>query len=476
MKLPDRNARDSALYLTTAAVCTVFFLARTIGIEARWSALLRSWLIACAGPLVFIFAYSRFLSVKPGDGRPRRWIALLHILMAITTAGLFVYLSPFQKNPVRNVDFSILALMVVFALQVLFLVSSFFLLLKNRSTFAAFAAFSFWPYWLFLALATEERWFQDDAIQAGYRWFFLMAPLFCAFAAGTLRNRPVLANSTALASILGVPWLYPEIIRGNGYYNVWLMLNIPDVLDRPTFVWPAIFCVGLIMLTVITAAIRLLPSRWRIRQHPLRDRTWPALVVCAIVLGIWFSQSVTPYRIPGAADYFGSPLLQILHVEKRGLQFHETCVTVVRGYREEIRSVSFWEDNRRLFQYRFMQKRAVANPSTAVVERIRNFLKSSASEERRSDPVKPIRSWNADAWYLSAVRSGFTVYGTPNNSGPPQEMVDLFYDLNGLARFSETQSEVRDVCLGFCYDQYSAMGWLYSNQRCRNDGHGVVCR
>jgi hypothetical protein len=123
-----------------------------------------------------------------------------------------------------------------------------------------------------------------------------------------------------------------------------------------------------------------------------------------------------------------------------------------------------------------MQKRAVANPSTAVVERIRNFLKSSASEERRSDPVKPIRSWNADAWYLSAVRSGLTVYGTPNNSGPPQEMVDLFYDLNGLARFSETQSEVRDVCLGFCYDQYSAMGWLYSNHRCRNDGHGVVCR
>ena len=71
---------------------------------------------------------------------------------------------------------------------------------------------------------------------------------------------------------------------------------------------------------------------------------------------------------------------------------------------------------------------------------------------------------------------GLQAYATDKGSIPPQEIVDLFRDLEKIPRSQETQSEMRDVCLGFCYDPLSGLGSLYANHRCFNNGHGVVCR
>jgi len=182
-----------------------------------------------------------------------------------------------------------------------------------------------------------------------------------------------------------------------------------------------------------------------------------------------------PYRIPGALDYSDWPILQILHVEKRGLQFHESCVNVWGRPNRPI-SISFSGNDRRLFQYRFQQKYASGKPPEALVERIRAILKSSGRGKRNWSTVKPLRNWNADGWYFNAEGSGLKVYGTANGSAPPQEIVDLFHELDEIPRSSETQSELKDVCLGFCYDPLSGMGSLYANHRCFNDGRGVVCR
>ena len=194
---------------------------------------------------------------------------------------------------------------------------------------------------------------------------------------------------------------------------------------------------------------------------------------------IWFCQSVMPYRIPGAVDYSAWPILQILHVEKRGLQFHETRVSVSgRRVRSEYfpRSARFSGNDRRLVHYRFLERASTGQISDALSERVRAFLTSSNQPQPTWDPVKPIRNWNADNWYVIAEGAGLKAYTKENGSVPPPEIVNLFNDLEKLPQSSWSQSERKDVCLGFCYDPLSEMGYLYANHRCFNDGHGVVCR
>jgi hypothetical protein len=72
--------------------------------------------------------------------------------------------------------------------------------------------------------------------------------------------------------------------------------------------------------------------------------------------------------------------------------------------------------------------------------------------------------------------SGIHKYASKSGTTPPREIVAPFDDLEGVTRSLETQSDLKDVCLGFCYDPISGLGSLYSNHRCFNAGHGTHCR
>jgi len=472
----QRNTATSIIYVLAAAACSICMLSRNLEAGGRWSVLLLFWLFVCAVPLLFVFAYPRFLFADSAPQNRLKHAALLHGVAAVTATVLFTVLSPFWKNPVRDIDDSIPHALVPLAVLVVFFVAAIFLLLKKKSSLATFASILFWPYWLLLALVFVDRWFQDSGIHAGYYFVCFLTPILFAFAAGAISYRPTIAHAAAFTGLLGAPWLYWNLMKDSGLGNVWLMFNLPDEkfpMYPPMYAVPAIFSVGLITLAIATAAVRLLPSRWHLRESALRQRTWPGFAACFVLLAVWFSQSVMPYRIPGAVDYSDWPILQILHVEKRGLQFHENCVDVWRRPDRPM-SVSFSGNDRRLFQYRFQQKYASGKPSEDLVGRIRAILK--ASGRGKSDTVKPLRNWNADGWYFNVEGSGLKVFGTANGSAPPQEIVDLFHDLDKIPRSSETQSELKDVCLGFCYDPLSGLGSLYANHRCFNDGHGVVCR
>jgi hypothetical protein len=221
-----------------------------------------------------------------------------------------------------------------------------------------------------------------------------------------------------------------------------------------------------------TKACRLL---WQSLEVPT---TWPSVLITLIVVAVWFSQSVMPYRIPGAVDYSDYPGFQILHVEKRGLQFHETCVTVGEGemrYRWRGGRFSVTTHDRRLFAYRFSETDTTSTLTSSVYDRIHAIAPAVGSPRERSEVVKPVRAWNADNWYLH-LQGSMKIYGTSNGTHPPQEIVDLFHDLQALPQSARTSSELRDVCLGFCYDPLSAMGYLFANHRCFNDGRGLVCR
>jgi hypothetical protein len=184
-----------------------------------------------------------------------------------------------------------------------------------------------------------------------------------------------------------------------------------------------------------------------------------------------------PYRISGAVDYSSWPILQILHVEKRGLQFHEASINI-KGHRGIAEAVSFSGNDRRLFQYRFQQTLASEDLPEPLKERIQALMQSSSSAESDRDTVKPLRAWNDDGWYISGEGIALKVYLASKGTPPPREIVDIFNDLEKLPRGQETQSARKDVCLGFCYDPLSGLGLLYANHRCgyNSNDHDYVCR
>ena len=309
---------------------------------------------------------------------------------------------------------------------------------------------------------------------------FLASVLF-ALAAGLILRRPHFAHLCAVAGVVALPWIYISTLHGNIYVNYWIVFNVPD-RELPAYngLIPTeltIISVALVVLAVTTGALRLLPDRWLLRRKPLCERTWPALAASFCFLAVWFSQSVMPYRIPGALDYSSWPILQILHVQKHGLQYHETCIRV-REHRGFPESVSFSSNDRRLLQYRFQQRFANAEVSKSLGERIAALIQSSKAVRSNREPIKPLRRCNDEGWYVSGEGIELQAYTNENQATPPQEVVDLFHDLEEVPRTQEAREDRKDVCLGFCYDPLSGLGALYANHRCRYDEitHDYVCR
>jgi hypothetical protein len=466
------------VYSLAAVAASLFWISRQQDVTA--SAALLIWLLLFAAPLLFVFAYPRFLftTLRPQSSHPRL-AAILHGLAATITALLFVlWGSQFWRNPMRDAD-SIFLLAVPIVAVPVFFVAALSLLVKNSSTLAKFASFLFWPYWLLLALSFVGRFFEATPFHTTLCFLCFVTPILFAFAAGTISYRPVIAHSCALAGLLGMPWICWTTLRETPVGNIWTVFNVPDRellrYNNLRIVDLTIFSVGLIAVAIATAALRLLPADWSLRGVPLRERTWPAFGAGFLFLAIWFTQSVMPYRISGAVDFSDWPTLQILHVEKRGLQFHETCVSVWE-HRDGREYVSFSGNDRRLFQYRFQQTNASGELSEDLKARIQSILQSSKGAARNWDTVKPLRAWNDDGWYFKAEGVGLRAYTTDIGTSPPQEIVDLFSELQKIPRAGETQSDRKDVCLGFCYDPLSGLGLLYANHRCRYDGHAYVCR
>src|SRR6516162_921887 len=182
-----------------------------------------------------------------------------------------------------------------------------------------------------------------------------------------------------------------------------------------------------------------------------------------------------PYRIPGAVDYSTWPILQILHVRKQGLQFHEMCINVW-GHRGFPEAVSVSRNDRRLFQYRFQQGLAHVEVPKVVGERIAPLIQSLKTVKSNREPIKPLRGWNDEGWYVAGEEVELEVYTKENQVRPPQEVVELFHDLENLPRSQQTSEGRKDVCLGFCYDPLSGLGALFANHRCRWEETRVVCR
>jgi len=167
------------IYSLAAISASLFWFTRQQ--ERLLSEALLGWLLFFAAPLLFVFAYPRFLlAAFPFQTGRSRVATILHGLAAVITIVLFViWGSLFWKNPMRDVDSILLLAVPIVALPVFF-VAALSLLLKNRSTLAKFASFVFWPYWLLLALVFVGRFFEATLFRTAFCFLCFITPILFA--------------------------------------------------------------------------------------------------------------------------------------------------------------------------------------------------------------------------------------------------------------------------------------------------------
>jgi len=298
-----------------------------------------------------------------------------------------------------------------------------------------------------------------------------VSPVVFLSACALVFFRPRLGYSLGLiAGLITLPW-FVQIELSPATWNSWVTLNYESPLPNPPGVGSYLAFTGLKILSVFLVAtavacslLRLLPVRWWFRRFPWCGLTCPAFVIGFLVLAAWFGFSVTPYHVP-AYDHPAHAEFRILHVEKRGLRFHETMVM-------ERRDGQAWvsQSDRRLFQYRFEGRVASASlydASPTASERARAFAQWPALWSSQTRPATPLRSWNAEGWYVVLKDSRLLTFTSEQGTSPPKEVTDWFHQIESLPLRDEHQFALRDVCLGFCYDPVAALGFAVLPQRIR---------
>lgn len=202
---------------------------------------------------------------------------------------------------------------------------------------------------------------------------------------------------------------------------------------------------ALIALSIACGCFRLLPDSWLYRSTPVSQRTWPPTAVAAVAMAAWFVHSAVPYRVPGFHNEVSAPLV-LVHVEKRGLQFSVVRITVLRDARIYVSTA-----NRKLFQYSFPVRTYVTSSATAY-EHAKALADLPELWGRPASTSGPLRSWNADAWYV-AKPSQLRAFTTANGLAPPPLVTNTFRELQTIPPVAELKPTYeRDFCLGFCYD------------------------
>src|SRR5271165_201406 len=318
----------------TANFCFMFDILNQPPYVASWLGRLLLSAIFWWPPLLLAFSYPRHLFADSSRCKHRlRLAAVLNSLGLLASIFYFAHLAAaFREAPYDRSGPALLLLAPLLAMP-MFLVVALFLLLRGKSSLATLACAMLWPYWVALAYLSAHQWSLDRQIVTVFYFLSFLAPALFAFAIGALSYSRKLAHATAgLASLCCIPWISAIELGYHSWANAWTIFNSPDpsLLLYPVLrhAETVIISVALITLAFSTAGLRMLPSSWTVKRSPIRNRAWPALVITLCVLAVWFGMSAIPYHIPGQSDSYDRPILQILHVEKRGLQFHEACVSV----------------------------------------------------------------------------------------------------------------------------------------------------
>jgi hypothetical protein len=218
--------------------------------------------------------------------------------------------------------------------------------------------------------------------------------------------------------LLALP-LFVRIQISLAPWNSWIFLNQDGSAyfrgTVPVFAKLRILAPALIVIALTSTSLRLLSAQWTVRKLSLRKRTWPALAVAFFVLAVWFVHSAVPYSV-AAFDHPANFEFRILHVQKRGLRFHETRVSEYRDGR-----VWIVRHDRRLPQYRFGDRVCVltlGDQSPATLERVHALVQSPALWKLHTQPTKALWSWNAEGWFVVLKDSRLLAFTSEYGTAP----------------------------------------------------------
>jgi hypothetical protein len=283
-------------------------------------------------------------------------------------------------------------------------------------------------------------------------------------AAFLFRSRPRIGYFiTFIGAALPLFWVYRTESRA--FINSWVLLNASGDLAEMVYLRYAqlrIVCAALLLFALAWALIRLLPSSWHVRNLPLNQRTWPAVVIAVFVIVWWFATFAFPYRQPVIADAMASEL-SILHVEKNGIDFHETSLRIYRDCR-----FFMTHNDRRLFRYKFEEVWHGGVLTEDQCVQLKTVLGLTDQQRTQDRAPKAPRVAHGEGWYTEMQRYEIAAFTTENATAPPAELVAFFRGIVAMPSDGPHQRyEVRDVCLGFCFDPQAGLGYRALNQRCR---------
>ena len=264
------------------------------------------------------------------------------------------------------------------------------------------------------------------------------------------------------AAALAVPyfWITEQTLRIAGA-NSWVEFNLPDSFLRfdHQAEW-RIPAIGVLVFTFVYCLMKLVSPN---PKGHWRAPSVMAGVVTASALLASYLISVRPYRIPMIVDAI-YPDYAILHVQKDGLRFEETYVSVWRDGR-----VGISHSQRRLFQYRFPVASSFPMMLTPTDH---EFMSAQALRQHLRDAPgsapEQLWRWHDEGWYY--ISDGSRPKGFVKSTGalPPPELIDVFRRLDALPLQNTEVSDTKDICFGFCYDPLAGLGIVFVNQRCRD--------
>jgi len=416
-------------------------------------------------PLVLLVAAYVFWLQRSQIGKVGRALAVIPSLVAATALMAYLALVAIPEGMIQC-PFIVEVTLVVIGLISFFLVCL-GLLAKNRPAFVIVSLVAFFAWTCVVCVVARGELQHFFVSTAG-----LISPLIFAGAAILLFYCPRLGLATgAVAGLLAAWWLVSQeqsmAFRGG---NSWIMLNLTDPHDSYEvsllLAKLSILAAGLVAVACLISVTRLLPARWPLRSRPINQRTWPAFAGCIVILSVWYSVAARPYRVLYIVDEI-EPDLNILHVEKRGLQFHELSVSVMYDSRIFVR-----RNDRRLFHYQFDELVGEGVIPEDVQRRARSLLQSPQLESINTLPAVPLRAWNAEGWYVRTPHGRVLAFTSAYQTVPTKAIVDIFNELEAVPTSKRQKRPMRDVCLGFCYDPLAGLGIMYVNQRCRTDDSG----
>lgn len=121
-----------------------------------------------------------------------------------------------------------------------------------------------------------------------------------------------------------------------------------------------------------------------------------------------------------------------------------------------------------------METTVIGEASEPARQRAIKFVASNDCLHPRPTSVRTLRSWNAEGWYVEACNT-ISAFTTENKLAPPAEAVALFNQIIYEPAKPFHQTDLKDVCLGFCYDPIAGLGYLHSNNRCHGLDNDVHC-